>query len=141
MIKRLMASIGEFKKPSIITLILMVGEVVIEVLIPFITANLVNMIKASTSIDVVIKQGVLLVIMAFLSLTCGGLAAFTAAKASSGFARNLRCDMFNAIQSYSFENVDKFSSASLVTRMTTDVANVQMSYQMLKLEFHPSQMP
>ena len=131
MIKRLMASIREFKKPSIITLILMVGEVVIEVLIPFITANLVNMIKASTSIDVVIKQGVLLVIMAFLSLTCGGLAAFTAAKASSGFARNLRCDMFNAIQSYSFENVDNFSSSSLVTRMTTDVANVQMSYMML----------
>lgn len=131
MIKRLMASIREFKKPSIITLILMVGEVVIEVLIPFITANLVNMIKASTSIDVVIKQGVLLVIMAFLSLACGGLAAFTAAKASSGFARNLRCDMFNAIQSYSFENVDNFSSSSLVTRMTTDVANVQMSYMML----------
>ena len=131
MIKRLMASIREFKKPSIITLILMIGEVVIEVLIPFITANLVNMIKASTSIDVVIKQGVLLVIMAFLSLTCGGLAAFTAAKASSGFARNLRCDMFNAIQSYSFENVDNFSSSSLVTRMTTDVANVQMSYMML----------
>jgi ATP-binding cassette subfamily B protein len=89
------------------------------------------MIKASTSIDVVIKQGVLLVIMAFLSLTCGGLAAFTAAKASSGFARNLRCDMFNAIQNYSFENVDNFSSSSLVTRMTTDVANVQMSYMML----------
>ena len=131
MIKRLMASIREFKKPSIINLILMVGEVVIEVLIPFITANLVNMIKASTSIDVVIKQGVLLVIMAFLSLACGGLAAFTAAKASSGFARNLRCDMFNAIQSYSFENVDNFSSSSLVTRMTTDVANVQMSYMML----------
>lgn len=131
MIKRLMASIREFKKPSIITLILMVGEVVIEVLIPFITANLVNMIKASTSIDVVIKQGVLLVIIAFLSLACGGLAAFTAAKASSGFARNLRCDMFNAIQSYSFENVDNFSSSSLVTRMTTDVANVQMSYMML----------
>lgn len=131
MIKRLMASIREFKKPSIITLLLMVGEVIIEVFIPFITANLVNMIKNGTSIDIVIEQGLLLIIMAFLSLTCGGLAAFTAAKASSGFARNLRCDMFNAIQSFSFENVDNFSTSSLVTRMTTDVANVQMSYMMV----------
>lgn len=131
MIKRLLGSVREFKKPSILTLLLMVGEVVIEVFIPYITADLVNMIKKGVEIDFVVKQGLLLVLMAFLSLTCGGLAAFTAAKSSSGFARNLRCDMFNAIQNYSFENVDKFSSSSLVTRMTTDVGNVQMSYQML----------
>ena len=131
MIKRLLGSVREFKKPSILTLLLMIGEVVIEVFIPYITADLVNMIKKGVEIDFVVKQGLLLVLMAFLSLTCGGLAAFTAAKSSSGFARNLRCDMFNAIQNYSFENVDNFSSSSLVTRMTTDVGNVQMSYQML----------
>ena len=132
MIKRLLGSVREFKKPSILTLLLMVGEVVIEVLIPFIAAELISSIsEGDLIINEVIKLGLLLILMAFLSLTCGGFAAFTAAKSSSGFARNLRTDIFNAIQSYSFENVDKFSSASLVTRMTTDVANVQMSYQML----------
>ena len=132
MIKRLLGSVREFKKPSILTLLLMVGEVVIEVLIPFIAAELISSIsEGELIIGEVIKLGLLLILMAFLSLSCGGFAAFTAAKSSSGFARNLRTDIFNAIQSYSFENVDKFSSASLVTRMTTDVANVQMSYQML----------
>ena len=132
MIKRLLGSVREFKKPSILTLLLMVGEVVIEVLIPFIAAELISSIsEGDLIINEVIKLGLLLILMAFLSLACGGFAAFTAAKSSSGFARNLRTDIFNAIQSYSFENVDKFSSASLVTRMTTDVANVQMSYQML----------
>lgn len=132
MIKRLLGSVREFKKPSILTLILMVGEVIIEVLIPFIAADLISsMSEGNVIIPEIVKRGLLLILMAFLSLACGGLAAFTGAKASSGFARNLRTDIFNAIQSYSFENVDKFSSASLVTRMTTDVANVQMSYQML----------
>ena len=132
MIKRLLGSVREFKKPSILTLILMVGEVIIEVLIPFIAADLISsMSEGNVIIPDIVKRGLLLILMAFLSLMCGGLAAYTGAKASSGFARNLRTDIFNAIQSYSFENVDKFSSASLVTRMTTDVANVQMSYQML----------
>ena len=79
----------------------------------------------------IIKIGIFLAVMACLSLACGGIAGYTCAKASAGFAKNLRHDIFRKIQTYTFENIDKFSSTSLVTRMTTDVANVQMSYMML----------
>lgn len=128
MLKRLLRSVRDFKLPTILTLIFIVGEVVIEVLIPFITADLVNQIKAGAEMSYIIKTGVLLVIMAVLSLSCGGIAGFTSAKASAGFAKNLRFDIFSKIQSFSFENIDKFSSSSLVTRMTTDVQNVQMAF-------------
>lgn len=121
----------EYKLPTILTLLFIVGEAVIETYIPFITVDLVNSIKDGVQMDKVIKTGVLLVIMAILSLTCGGVAGFTCAKASAGFAKNLRHDVFRRIQTYSFENVDKFSSTSLVTRMTTDVTNAQMSFMML----------
>lgn len=121
----------EYKLPTILTLLFIVGEAIIETYIPFITVDLVNSIKDGVQMESVIKTGVLLVIMAILSLTCGGAAGFTCAKASAGFAKNLRHDVFRRIQTYSFENVDKFSSTSLVTRMTTDVTNVQMSYMML----------
>ena len=131
MIKRLAKSVREFKLPTIITLFLMVGEVVIEVFIPFITAKLITKIQEGVEITEVIKIGVLLIIMAILSLSCGGIAGFTCAKASAGFARNLRHDIFSRVQTYSFENIDKFSSTSLVTRLTTDVTNVQMSFMML----------
>ncbi len=131
MLKRLSKCVREFKLPAILTLIFIVGEVIIEVLIPFITADLVNKIKDNSEIDVVIKTGLLLVVMAFISLACGGIAGYTCAKASAGFAKNLRSDIFEKIQEFSFENIDKFSSASLVTRLTTDVANVQMAFMML----------
>ena len=131
MIKTLAKSIREYKLPSILTLIFIMGEVIIEVLIPFITADLVNRIKAQAPINDVIKTGAILVAMALVSLACGGIAALTCAKAATGFAKNLRRDMFSKIQSFSFSNIDKFSSTSLVTRLTTDINNVQMSYMMV----------
>ena len=131
MIKTLAKSIRENKLPSILTLIFIMGEVIIEVLIPFITADLVNDIKAGVPLEEVVKTGLILILMAVISLACGGIAAVTCARASAGFARNLRSDMFRKIQSFSFSNIDKFSSTSLVTRLTTDITHVQMSYMMI----------
>lgn len=131
MIKKLASCVREYKLPSILTLIFIIGEVIIEVLIPFITADLVNKIKANVGMPELLATGGLLIAMAVVSLTCGGLAGFTCAKASAGFAKNVRGDVFRKIQTYSFKNIDKFSTASLVTRLTTDVGNVQMSYMML----------
>ncbi len=131
MLKRLISSVREFKKPVILTLIFIIGEAVIETLIPFITANLVNKIKANAAIGEVMKIGVVLALLAVLSLLFGAVAGFTSAKASTGFARNLRSDIFRKIQGFSFQNIDKFSSASLVTRLTTDITNVQMSFMMI----------
>lgn len=131
MIKKLAKSIREYKTPSIITMFLMVGEVVIECLIPFITARLVNEIKAGVEISVLLKVGLMLAGLAVISLCCGGAAAYTCSKASAGFAKNLRHDVFTRIQSFSFNNIDKFSTSSLVTRLTTDITNVQMSYMMI----------
>lgn len=131
MIKRLMKCIREYKLPTVLTLIFIVGEAVIETFIPFITANLVNQIKAGIEMSVILETGGVLALMACISLFCGGMAGFTCAKASAGFAKNLRGDIFRKIQTYNFENIDKFSSTSLVTRMTTDVANVQMAYMMV----------
>ncbi len=131
MIKRLAACIREYKKPTILTMLFIVGEVVIEVLIPFITADLVNNIEAGAAMSQVLATGGMLIGMAVLSLCCGAIAAYTCSKASAGFAKNLRGDIFHTIQDYSFENIDKFSSSSLVTRLTTDVTNVQMSFMMI----------
>ena len=131
MIKRLAQCIREYKKVTILTLLFIVGESVVETFIPFITANLVDGIKAGIDISQIVRTGLLLVAMALLSLTCGGFAGYTCAKASAGFAKNLRSDMYRGIQAYSFENIDKFSTSSLVTRMTTDVSYVQMSFMML----------
>ncbi len=131
MFKRLLACVREYKLSTILTLIFITGEVVIEVFIPFITANLVNRIEAGAELAEIVKIGLVLLVMALLSLTCGAIAGFTCAKASAGFSKNLRGDLFRKIQTYSFENIDKFSSSSLVTRMTTDVTNVQMAFMML----------
>lgn len=131
MIKELSKSIREYKKVSILTPILMIGEVILEVIIPYILAQLVNQISAGCGIDVILKYGGVLFVCACASLTFGGLGGFTSAKASGGFAKNLRKDLYYRIQEYSFENIDKFSSSSLVTRMTTDINNVQMAYMML----------
>ncbi|MBQ8683634.1 MAG: ABC transporter ATP-binding protein [Clostridia bacterium] len=131
MYKKLLRCVREYKKPTLLTLLFIVLEAVIECLIPFITADLVNRIEAGTNLSRVIQTGLLLIGMAVLSLTCGGIAGVTCAKASAGFSKNLRHDVFKNIQTFSFENMDKFSSASLVTRMTTDIGNAQMSFMML----------
>lgn len=131
MIKTLARSIREYKKTSILTPILVTVEVILECIIPFTIANLVNQMQAGCGMDVIVKYGVQLVLMAILSLVFGVAAGNTCATASTGFSRNLRKDMFYRIQDYSFENIDKFSVSSLVTRMTTDVINVQMSYMMI----------
>ncbi len=131
MLRKLMGCVREYKKVSILTPILMIGEVVMECLIPFVVAELVNQIKAGCEFSVIVKHGLVLFAMACVSLFFGGMAGITGSKASCGFAKNLRHDLYYRIQEYSFENIDKFSASSLVTRLTTDVANVQMSFMML----------
>ena len=132
MLKKLAGCVREYKKPSILTLIFIVGEVIIECIIPFLTADLVNSFTEDNGdISRVWKTGVVLAALAVLSLSFGGLAGFTCSRASAGFAKNLRGDLFRKIQTFSFVNIDRFSSASLVTRLTTDVTNVQMSYMMI----------
>lgn len=131
MIRELAKSIREYKSPSIATPLLVAGEVVLECAIPFIIARLVNQIKDGCGMDVIIRYGALLLVMAVLSLTFGALSGVTCARATCGLAKNLRHDMFYRIQEYSFENVDKFLTSSLVTRMTTDITNVQNAYMMI----------
>ena len=135
MLKKLAKCVREYKKETILTLLLMVGEAVIETLIPFITATfLINKIQEqgkNLDMGYILAVGGILIVMAAASLTCGGLAGFTSARASAGFSKNLRHDIFAKIQAFSFGNIDKFSSASLVTRITTDVQHVQMSFMMI----------
>ena len=131
MLKRLAQCVREYRIPALLTLLFIVGEAVIEALIPFTTANLVNEIKAGVDMSEVARLGGILILMAVISLACGGMAGFTSAKAASGFAKNVRHDVFYKVQEFSFENIDKFSSSSLVTRMTTDVNNVQMAFMMM----------
>ena len=131
MVKQLAKSIREYKKESIATPILVAMEVVMECIIPFIISNLINDIKAGCGMDVLLRYGAQLVVMASLSLTFGALAGRTCPTGPCGLARNLRKDMFYRIQTYSFENIDKFLTSSLVTRLTTDVTNVQTAYMMI----------
>ena len=131
MLRRLARCIGQYKIFAVVTPLLMLGEAAIECLMPFIIANLINDINAGCDMEKIVKNGVFLLILAFCSMAFGGSAGFTAARASSGFARNLRRELFGRVQEFSFENIDRFSSASLVTRMTTDVTNVQMSFMMI----------
>ena len=131
MIKKLARYIQGYKKDSILTPIFVMLEVIMEVLIPFLMADLIDKGIDGGNIPLIIKLGVALLIGAFISLFFGALAGKTAATASAGFAKNLRKGMFYNIQDFSFSNVDKFSNSSLITRLTTDVTNVQMSYQMI----------
>lgn len=131
MIKEISKSIREYKKTSIATPVLVSIEVVIECIIPFLIAKLVNEIKSGCELSLIIKYGIILFIMAVLSLLFGALAGSTCANASCGLAKNLRKDMFYNIQKFSFENIDKFLTSSLVTRLTTDVTNVQIAYMMI----------
>lgn len=130
MIKKLLSSVREYKTPTFLTFLFIIGEVIIECLIPFITADMVNQMKGGMELKSLLLTGLLLFVMALVSLACGGIAGYTSAKAAAGFAKNLRSDTFNRIQGYSFQNIDKFSSSSLVTRLTTDINNVQQAYMM-----------
>jgi len=139
MIKRLAKSVREYKKPALLTVLAMVIEAAMEVLIPFIIAEFGKCVQPTDAngnlldpdVKGMIINGVLMVGAAAVSLICGMLGGKFCAKASTGFARNLRRDMFENVQTFSFANIDKFSSASLVTRLTTDINNVQMAFMML----------
>ena len=131
MIHELAKSIREYKKSMILTPVFVIGEVIMEAIIPYTIALLVNEIKDGASVNTILHYGYILLALAFASLLFGYLAGIKCAEASCGFAKNLRKDVFYNIQSFSFSNIDKFSSASLVTRLTTDIQNVQMAFMML----------
>ena len=131
MLKKLASYVKEYKKESILTPIFVVLEVVMEVIIPLLMARIIDVGIQNGDVQYILEMGVLLIISAILSLTFGMLSGRFAAKASAGYAKNLRKAMFHKVQDYSFENIDKFSTSSLVTRMTTDVTNVQMAFQMI----------
>lgn len=130
-IKKLAESLREFKRASILTPVYVTGEVVLEVLIPFIMAILIDRGIEAGEMSEIWKYGIILLVLAMVSLVFGSLAGRQAAIASSGLAQNLRKDMYYRIQNYSFSNIDKFSTASIVTRLTTDVTNVQNAFQMI----------
>ena len=131
MIKRLARCIREYKWATILSPLCMVGEVAMEVMIPLVMAKLYDHGITMQNMAVVVRQSVLLIILAITSLSFGVASADFAAKAGTGFAKNLRHDMFHHVQTFSFSNIDKFSTASIVTRLTSDVANLQMTFQML----------
>jgi len=131
MIKRLAKEIKEYKLSSILTPICMIGEVLMEILLPFLMAYIIDEGVNKGDMNAVLLYGVLMIIAAFVSLFCGATAGKLAAYASGGFAKNIRKAMFENIQTFSFANIDKFSTAGLVTRMTTDVSNLQNAYQMI----------
>ena len=122
------ASIREYRTTSLVTPVLVVGEVVIECIIPFITASLIDSMQAGAGLDAIGRTSVVLVGLAILSLACGAAAGVTCSIAATGFTKNLRHDMFASIQRFSFSNIDRFSTSSLVTRLTTDANNVQLAY-------------
>lgn len=131
MLKTLFGSIREYKKDSLLAPFFVIIEVLMEVLIPFYMANIIDLGIEKGNLNYIVKLGVFLFGIALVSLICGVLAGKYAAGAAAGFAKNLRKDMFYKIQDFSFSNIDKFSTASLVTRLTTDVTNVQIAYQMI----------
>ena len=130
MIPKLLKSLRQYKKDTILALVFIIGEVILEVLIPAITAPMVNSIKAGANMDEILKSGGLIAVAAIISLACGALAGTFSARASAGFAGNLRADIFSRVQKFSFGNIDKFSTSSLVTRMTTDITTVQNAFMM-----------
>jgi len=131
MIKRLARCIREYKWATILAPLFMVGEVAMEVLIPLVMADLYDYGIVMQNMSVVVSKSILLVCCALASLTFGCMSAIMAAKAGTGFAKNLRHDMFHHVQSFSFHNIDKFSTASIVTRLTSDIAHIQMTFQMM----------
>ena len=130
MVKTLMRSVREYKKSSILTPVFVTFEVILEVIIPLLMAKLIDYGIEAGNMQYILKMGAILVICCIVSLTFGALSGKYAAVASAGFAKNLRMDMYNKVQEYSFSNIDKFSAASIVTRLTTDITNIQNAYQM-----------
>lgn len=131
MIKKLLASVREYKLASFLAPAFVVGEVIIEVIVPKLMANLIDFGITQTNMPYIYQTGAMIVALCLVSLALGALAGKYAAKAAAGFAKNLRHDMYYSVQKFSFSNIDKFSTSSLVTRMTTDVSNVQNAYMMI----------
>ena len=131
MVKNLASHVREYKKYAIMTPLLVMGEVILEILIPLLMAELIDSGIDAGSMPSIIRYGVIILIAAVASLAFGVAAGKTSAVAAAGFAKNLRGDMYDHVQEFSFSNIDKFSTASIVTRLTTDVSNVQMAFQML----------
>ena len=131
MIKRLARCIREYKWPAILSPLCMTGEVAMEMLIPLVMADLYDYGIALQDMGYVVRKSLILVLCALASLTFGVMSATFASKAATGFAKNLRHDMYHHVQNFSFSNIDKFSSSSIVTRLTSDVANLQMTFQMM----------
>ena len=131
MIKKLAKCVREYKKDSILSPVFVTLEVIMEVIIPFLMANLIDFGIDKGDLSYIVRLGTFLVLMAIMSLIFGVLSGKHAARASAGFAKNLRHDMYHNVQNFSFSNIDKFSTSSIITRLTTDVANVQMAFQMI----------
>lgn len=131
MIQRLLKEVKEYKKASLLAPILMIGEVVMELMLPFLMSFIIDSGVNQGDMGAVFKYGALMLICAFLSLFCGMMSGKYAAYASAGFVKNLRKAMFENIQKFSFANIDKYSTSGLVTRMMTDATNVQNAYQMI----------
>ena len=129
MVKTILKRVREFKTASILSPLFVSLEVILECLIPFIMAKVID--ENTGTLNPVLKYGSILIVMAFVSLICGVLAGKFCSKASAGLAKNLRHDLYHKVQDFSFENIDNFSTSSLVTRMTTDVGNVQFAYMMV----------
>ncbi len=131
MITKLFGSVREYKRPSLLAPAFVVGEVIIEVIVPILMANLIDFGITKGDLSYIYRLSVLIIVLCLMSLALGALAGKYAAKAAAGFAKNLRQDMYYKVQKYSFSNIDRFSTSSLVTRLTTDVTNVQNAYMMI----------
>lgn len=131
MVRKLLRSVREYKKHSILAPVFVIFEVIMEVVIPLLMANLIDFGIDDGNLEYIVKMGVVLVVFALISLIFGILSGRSAAIASAGFVKNLRKDMYYKVQNFSFSNIDKFSTASIVTRLTTDVTNVQNAYMMI----------
>ena len=131
MIKRLLQEVKDYKKSSILAPLFMVGEVTMELMLPFLMSFIIDKGIDAGDMGAILKYGSLMLLCAFISLFCGVMSGYHAAYASSGFVRNLREAMFKNIQRFSFSNIDKYSTSGLVTRMMTDATNVQHSFQMV----------
>lgn len=131
MIKRLIGCVREYRTPTLLTPLFVIGEVICECVIPLLTASLINNIQTGCSMDVILQHGLKLLVIAMLALAFGVASGWFCATASAGFAKNLRHDLYYKVQNFSFANIDRFSTSSLVTRLTTDVSNVQQAFMML----------
>ena len=135
MLNTLKAYVGEYKKTAIAAPVFIIFEVIFEMIIPLLMAEIIDNGLGAGNINYVVKVGIIMLLVSFASLFCGAMAARQAAIASAGFAKNVRAGMYNHIQEFSFSNIDHFSTAGLVTRLTTDVTNVQMAFQMMMRMF------